>query len=311
MFTLSINQERINLKPEERISKDLFSAIRGEGWLWSRTANAFVFKFNEEGAKRVQRLEEHHISKYYPEEQKKSLQEEFNNIVIKYDSEETKESISKLIASVKEKADALKAEREAKESHARDERVKRYNKCIEQLNTLENGFGVGKYDLSLSNFNMSDLLARGGVRIDHYVKDLAEQFGYEDKENLISDKDILELSIRYGNNWKNWKIESRHLIFECSHMMASDNSFITGGSGHFHIEQVILEREPRINFKNVVKLSALIDETILKICFETYISYLKGEVEVLREVNSLGMLSEDIVGTSKLSILKDQFIRSM
>lgn len=55
MFTLSINQERINLKPEERISKDLFSAIRGEGWLWSRTANAFVFKFNEEGAKRVQR----------------------------------------------------------------------------------------------------------------------------------------------------------------------------------------------------------------------------------------------------------------
>lgn len=309
---VSIQHERINLQFEERISKNLFSSFRHEGWLWSRSQDAFVFNVNEQGARRVSRIENKSICTPYhlsPEE-KDELIAEIEALNVEYATADDEQKIRSLQQSHAEKLKAEKAILEAKKAQADKNRTDRAMKIIEQMNVLKNGFGANSWDLATSNYNLSDLLARSGVRVDYSVKDLASRFGYEDADRLISDDDILEFSIRYGNNWKRYsdKVESRYLSFEVDHFKKSTvGDFMSGGSGHFSLQKTLLDNQSRINFKNVVKVSELVDDEILKVCFDLYIGYLKGEITPMRTINCFGGISSDEIKTDRLDVLANRF----
>lgn len=319
ILTISISQERFCVTPKYRLEQGAYDFMRHEGWRWSPKRSGFVFDVNEEGAKRVRRLLTFDQSKYGDywfggPSFAKDGKEELHEATKEFFDDEAKSTYERLISSYDAKQKAEQEAKKAKEEQANKNRYDRYVKIKEKIKLLHNDFTTNTYSLSLSNYNMSDLLARKGVCCDYTVKELLERFGMTEQDYEGSDKDVLQFSISYRNIWASrWsdKVEARRLMLEVDHYTKVDNSsFMSGGSGHFAMK-IEIEDSPKIDFKKVILLSKIADDNFKKLAFETYMSYRKGDAALLYEagsVNSIGMMREDEVTNLALaSAMKSKF----
>lgn len=315
ILKLSISNNRIILRSDSgRVSAPIYKALRKDGWLYSHNLQAFCFAFGDSGAERVSRFEEkpYKIRSYVSNDsEKQEILNEMQDLNIVYESDEFAEKIRNLNDARLKKISDEKQEKQEKEKQADENRAIRWEKMKNQLSQLKNGFGASLYDASFSNYNMSDLLARSGVRVCYRVAELAEEFGFIDSDKLISEEDIIQISIRYGNNWTWSAVSSRYLSIEVDHFTSSKEGWMSGGSDHYQMEKVLLDKEARINFKNVVKVSELFDETTLKKIFNSYIDYKSGKIDYISGINSIGAISGHEVSSAPLDEIKNKFLESI
>ena len=279
---ITTTSERILVEPSERIEINQFKTIRSLGFLWSRSNNAFIFNKNIEGAKRIGRL----ITLTKEDDSMKDL-------TVIWENDEVKNTIQAMLDTVKAEREQAQAEKKAKEEQANKNRYARFEKIVEQIRQLKNGFSTTKWDLANSNFNLSDLMARSGVRITYNAIDLAKKFNINIEDTDITDSDILELAIRFGNNWRRYsdKPESRYLSFEVSHHTKSTDGFMTGGSGHYETAVIIQDELSRIDFKKAVKISELVNDEVLENIIKNYVSYMNEEDGIEETYNSSGIIN--------------------
>ena len=321
-LNIFIQDNRFCVSPKYRLEKGAYQFMRRRGWKWSPSRDAFVFNVNEEGAKRVKDIIDFKHSPYHEwvfdctAEEKKLGQEELEEAEIIFD-EKAKAVYDKLIASSTSKAQAEEAAKKAKKDSANENRAKRYVNMMQRAKSLKNDFCISPYDASLSNYNMSDLLARKGVVCNYTVKELLGMFNMANLDYDGSDKDVLQFSISYRNVWKGrWsnEIEARRLEVQVDHYTISDGtSFMCGGSGHFAMK-INLADEPKIDFKKVVLVSSLIDDQFKEIALKVYMDYRNGLIEspTHDKINGIGMVNLDYVFSPELTyLLKNRFAEAI
>lgn len=301
-FTISID-DRIVVTPKYRLCSGAFSWFKSHGWKWSPSRQAFVFNVNEEGAKRVLKLTTFdmtdHTNEYFgnilPIEKEDAI-EELTDCEIVYEGN-AGERINELLMKVKEKQEAEQAHKKQREERIGVSRVDRGVKLVQRLKQLKNGFTASMFDMSLSNFNMSDLLARRGVSCQENVKELLERYGlpiYEGAEN-----DYLIFSIGYANVYANkWssKVAAKRLCLNCDHYEKTTGGMLGGGSGHFAFSVSLHADETKIDFKKVVIASSIADDDCKRCIAQLYLAYRNGEtMSTGYRVTELGMMSKDMV----------------
>lgn len=317
-FTISID-DRIVVTPKYRLCSGAFSWFKSHGWKWSPSRQAFVFNVNEEGAKRVLKLTTFDITDHTNEWfgnilpiEKEHAIEELTDCEIVYEGG-AGERIKELYLKVKEKQEAEQAHKKQREERIGASRVDRGVKLVQRLKQLKNGFTASMFDMSISNFNMSDLLARRGVSCQENVKELLERYGlpiYEGAEN-----DYLIFSIGYANvyadKWSS-KVTARRLCLNCDHYEKSSTGSLLGGSGHFAYHVALHADEPKIDFKKVIIASSIADDDYKKRIAQMYLAYRNGEtMSTGSRVTELGMMSKDMVLDPNTALLiRERFDRA-
>ena len=314
IFNISVS-DRIVVSPKYRLTTGAYHWFKHKGWKYSRSRGGFVFNVNEEGAKRVRailRFNPDNYSDYYfgshdgaSQDEITAAKEELCHAEFEYEGK-AQEIIDKLLETVDKKAKAQAEYEEQRKERITNSRIDRFEAIKPRLKQLKNGYTTNMFDLSLSNFNMSDLLARKGVRCAYSMKELCEMFNLPSYEG--ADNDILQFEIHYANVWSNrWsdKPAARRLMLTCNHYSQSphSNAFMEGGSGHFRYDIALWFDEPRIDYKKVVIASEIAGDDYKEDMAKMYLDYRAGKCNTTGEyINSIGMVSHDEVIEPQLAI---------
>lgn len=314
MTTLIINinnNNKLTLKADERIDLVKYKLLRSNGFLYSNYTNEYIFNGKLETAiKELKDIQNNKItnnyslSREYDQEtinnHKKELAS-FNYIYYNDTVKNTLESIYNNYLLEKEKQEKEKAEKEAKEQENRN---KKAVAIVSKLKTLKNGFTTSMYTLALNNYNMSELLTRSGVRKVIQVSEYLKNNNMTDLLNYVNDTDYLEIRIHYKTSYYS---SNKILKVSVDHLEAvQESNFLRGGSGHYN-SNIELFSTDRINFKDVVTVSALINDDIIKKIVLHYISYKNGSINYKSGINAIGMITEHITNNAHLQQLKQAF----
>lgn len=311
-FEININNNnKMTLTTEGRIDLPKYKLLRSNGFIYSNSNKNYIYNGKLENAiitlKDMQNnkiVNNYSLRRELSEEEIKEHKKELAESTYNYSSEEVKTTLENIYKNYLEKKEIQKKEKELKEAKEQENRNTRGNDLINKIKTLKNGFTSNLYNLALANYRMSELLTSRGVCRHIFLKEELKNFGLEEMADFVEDSDVLELSIRYRSSYyTNEKI----LTFKVNHFTAKENSsFMSGGSNHYS-SGIELFKTNRINFKDVVTLSGLITDELIKNIIIHFISYKTGSIGYKSGINALGMISEHITSNNHLEGLKQAF----
>lgn len=310
IYTITIENNKLNLTADERLDYIKYKLLRSNGFLYSNRSGSFIYNGKLENAvitlKDIQNNKiaiNYSLKNEYSDEEIKEHKKELAESTFIYEGE-TEAKINNIYNNYLAEKEKKEKEKELKEAKEQENRNTRGNDLINKIKTLKNGFTSNLYNLALANYRMSELLTSRGVCRHIFLKEELKNFGLEEMADFVEDSDVLELSIRYRSSYyTNEKI----LTFKVNHFTAKENSsFMSGGSNHYS-SGIELFKTNRINFKDVVTLSGLITDELIKNIILHYISYKTGSIGYKSGINALGMISEHITSNNHLEGLKQAF----
>ena len=311
-FIININNNKLTLTADQKIDLIKYKLLRSNGFLYSNYTKEYIFNGKLETAiKELKDIQNnklnnnYSLNRDYSKEEIAEHKKELSESIYIYFNDEIKEKLESIYNNYLKEKEIQEKEKDEKEKHADQERTKRFETIIKNIKLLKNNFSVSTYDIAMSNCNMSELLTRTGVKINIHVKDYLLR---NNLNNYIHDKitegDILQISIYYRASY----YSSQKTLKLCiDHYTADSNSnFMSGGSGHYN-SNIELFKTNRINFKDVIKATELMDAEVIKSIVLHYVNYTNGLITYKSGINSLGMITEHLTNNEHLQNLKAAF----
>lgn len=264
--TLKIRTEngKIYAEASARMSQNAFKTLRANGWLYSRTAAAFIFNDNDEGAKRVRRLIDGRFVKFVYGISDEEREEVKNEITAEFFDEETAKRFTGIWERLDgEKVAEAKAKEQAKEQAAKNHLLQR-KKIVDDLGKLPNGWNVLlSYGFACPILSTAEFLERGGIGKQGGILDLCKEYGIEAPAGFnFNDKDILSFKICYdfdeGFPWRNIPAR-KNAVLRVSAWRVHPNGGLVSHSGDFNAEIILAEDLPNRSVKRFINFAELCD----------------------------------------------------
>lgn len=291
IITIDLNGNRITATPSERMDASLFRAFRSDGWLWSRSAGAFVFNDNENGARRVRRLMNGGIKNFYglTEDGKAEAEE----MIFEYEDEKIEKHFAEQFARMDEQQAAENARKEQAAEHAAANKLEQIKKIMEATKDLPNGFeAAGSYGFGIPILTTKDFFERGGVVIQENVPALCEQIGMA-RPDGFDENDILTMKIEYDfcearrSYWDGKIIPARRdAVLRVHYAKSSGDGVLTSMSGNFDVK-IILKRDLKQRTLAAFReLAAICGDDVKRAAVELFFDYcaIHGEKAVTADV---------------------------
>ena len=278
IITINLNGQKITATPSARMDASLFRAFRSEGWLWSRSASAFVFNDNDNGARRVRRLLNGCIGKYYglTDDGKAEAAE----MVFEYASPTVEQHFAEQFAHMDEQRAAENAHKEHAAEHAAANKLEQLKKIIEATKDLPNGFeATASYGFGIPILTTKEFFERGGVAIQNNIPTLCEQLGLTAPEGIDAG-DVLTLKIEYDFCEASWSWYSgeriparRDAVLHVTYARNERDNVLTSSSGNFDVK-IILKRDLRQRtLAGYRELAELCGDDVKRAAVELYFDY--------------------------------------
>lgn len=275
--TIGLSGNRITATPSARMDASLFRAFRAEGWLWSRSAGAFVFNDNENGARRVRRLMNGGIKDYYglTEDGKAEAAE----MIFAYEDADTEKHFAEQFARIDEQRAAENARKEQAAEHAAANKLEQIKKIIEATKDLPNGFeAAGSYGFGIPITTTKDFFERGGVVIQESVPALCEQIGME-RPDGFDENDILTLKIEYDfrdAGWSCWsgeRVAARRDAVLRVHYAHKNGNMLESTSGNFDVKIILKRNLKQRTLAAFRELAGLCGDDVKRAAVELFFNY--------------------------------------
>lgn len=282
MTTITIRTEngKIYASPDARIGKELFSAFRGNGWLWSGRYSAFCFNDNTGGAQRVRALfSGAWLNRYGISDETK---QEGAGLIFEYADEQVRAHFEQANADAKAKAEAEKAEKERKAEQTTANKVAQLQKILDATRDMPNGWqskitrGYG-YPITTT----AEFFECGGLVMCESVKTLAEQYSLTIPDDMvIDDDDLLQLNINYdfckeGYNYWNGKQtpERRDMVLSVEYYRRGKNNSMTASSGNFRAKIILAHDLKQRTLAGYKQYAEMCGDDVKRIAVQLYINY--------------------------------------